>query len=100
KSPAILPLRRRSGPVGEDDDAVRADGFRGGEVQRLRLTRVLEEALAGAQNDREDHQAVLVDEVVLHQGPDELGAAVDEDFALAALLQLRDLARDVAADHG
>ena len=57
------------------------------------------QALAGAENDREDHEPVLVDEVVLAQGPDQVAAAGDEDVSRHLLLELRDLAGDVAADH-
>ena len=54
---------------------------------------VAEEALAAAEQDREDHQPQLVDEVVLDQPLDQLGAAGDEDDAVDLALQLRDLRR-------
>ncbi len=69
------PLLRRSfrflscGPVGEDEDAVRADLLRVHELHGLRLFRVREEMLTFAHDDREDHRAVLVDEIVFHQHP-------------------------------
>ena len=42
-------------------------GWRALELQRGPRTAVLEQPLALAEDDREDHQAVLVDQVVLHQ---------------------------------
>ena len=53
---------------------------------------VREQALPAAEDDREDHQPVLVHEVVLHQRLDELAAAVDQDVAAVGLLQLGHLA--------
>jgi hypothetical protein len=50
-------------PVGEDEDAVRADLLRVHELHGLRLFRIPEETLAFAHDDRENHQAVLVDEI-------------------------------------
>lgn len=39
------------------------------------LVIVVEQTLAGAENQRVDHQEELVDEVVRQQGPDQLGAS-------------------------
>ena len=58
-----------------------------------------EEPLAAAEEHREDHQPVLVDEAVLDQRVRERGAAGDEDRAAVALLQLRDRCRDVALEQ-
>src|SRR6266581_3127640 len=57
----------------------------------LGLPRLREEALAAPEDDREHHQAQLVDEVVLDQRLHELGAAVDHDVPVLLLLQLGDL---------
>ena len=67
--------------VGEDRHAV-ADHLRVGELQRLLVARLAEQALAGAEHDREHHQPQLVDEVVLEQRLRELRAAVDDDVAV------------------
>jgi hypothetical protein len=44
------------------------------------VARLAEEALAGAEHDREDLQPQLVDEVVLHQRVHEPEAGRDDDF--------------------
>ena len=78
-----------------------ADGARAGHGQPGRLGhRVGEQALALAQDDREDHQPVLIDQPVLGQGVHQLGAALDEQVAAGLVLDRRDLGRDVAAQHG
>jgi hypothetical protein len=43
------------------------------------LRHLAEQALAGSEHDRVDHQSQLVDEVVLHQRVHELGTGVDDD---------------------
>ena len=63
------------------------------EAHRLLVAGLAEEAPAGPEHDREDHQPQLVDEVMLDQRAHELVAGVDEDLAADLLLQLRDLAR-------
>src|SRR5829696_2060964 len=62
-TPSVLPLPFLPAPVGEDEDAVRTDLLRVHELQGLRLFRVPEKTLAFAHDDREDHQAVLIDEI-------------------------------------
>src|SRR6266540_669406 len=86
--------------VGLDDDAVRADRLRLHQAQGGRLASLLEQALPTAQDDGEDHQPVLVDQVVLHQRADELGAAGHQDVAAVPLLEPGDLVDDVVPDHG
>jgi hypothetical protein len=59
--------------VGEDDNAVGTDRRYLHEAQRGQLAPVSEETLSAAQDNREDHQPVLVDQVVVdscahHQG--------------------------------
>src|SRR3954447_15366838 len=64
---AGIPLLRVSdGLVGEDGDAM-TDGVRGEQPQRLLVCSRAEEPLPGAEYDREDLQAQLVDEVVVDQ---------------------------------
>ncbi len=85
--------------IDEDRHTV-ADHFRVDQPQRLLVARAVEEAFAGAEDDREDHQAQLVDEVVLDEGLHEPRAAVDDDVAVSFLPQLPDLLHDVALQHG
>jgi hypothetical protein len=84
--------------VDEDGDAI-TDRFRVRKPQALLLAPVAEEALAGPQDDRENHQAQLVDEVVLDQRLHELGAAVDHDVPTRLLSQLRDVLHHVAPEY-
>ena len=70
------------------------------EAKRLLVARLAEEPLARSEDDREDHHAQLVDEVVLDQRLHELGAAVDDDVGVDIVLELGDLGRDVALEHG
>ena len=74
-------------PAGEYEDAVRTDLLRVHEPQFPRFPHVPEEALAFPHDYGVDHQAVLVDEVVLHQRPHQLPAAEDEDVIAVLLLQ-------------
>ena len=55
--------------------------------------------LAGAQVHREIEQAVLVDEIVLHQGLGQFAAAVHLKLIPRQFLQLGDLGRDVPAQQ-
>jgi hypothetical protein len=73
---------------------LRLDDLQGGPVGC-----VLEQPLPRTQYHREDHQPVLVDEVVLHQRLHELRAAGDEEVATRPLFQLRDRLGDVTLDH-
>src|SRR5215211_4867810 len=71
----IVRVRRRARqPAGEVEDA-RTEDFRAHQFQDLRIDRVLEEPLAFAHDYGEDHEPVLVDEVVPHKRVDEVGAA-------------------------
>src|SRR5215510_10686456 len=89
-------LRRRL--VDEDGDPV-ADHLRVGELQPLLVACLAEEALAGTQDDREDHQAQLVYQVVLDQRLDEPATAVDHDVAARRSSQPGDLLDHVASEH-
>jgi hypothetical protein len=70
--------------VGNDAPAggLRVDQFQGG-----RRGPVGEEAPAAAQDDRVDEQAVLIDQVVLHERPEQGCAAVDLEFVAGLRLQ-------------
>src|SRR5438046_8357580 len=81
--------------VDEDFDPV-ADRLRVREPQTLFVARVSEEALAAPEDDREHHEAQLVNEVVLDQRLHEPGTAVDDDVSVLFLLQLGDLLREGA----
>src|SRR5215210_3574647 len=87
-------------PVGEDEDAVRTDRLRVHEPHGPRLSHVLEEAFAWPDDDREDHQAVLVDEIVLHERPCQFPAAEDQDVLAVLLLEPRNCLGDVPLDEG
>lgn len=50
-----------------------------------------EQALAGPEHDREDHQPQLVGQVMLDQRTGEPGTGVEDDVTVQLLLQLRDL---------
>src|SRR3989442_10925397 len=63
--------------VGEVGDAA-LDGLGVEEAHGSLVAGLAEEALAGAEHDREDLQPQLVDEVVLHQRAQELEAAGNE----------------------
>ena len=52
------------------------------EAHRLLVAGLAEEALAGPEHDRVDHQPQLVDQVVLHQRADEPDAAGDDDLSV------------------
>src|SRR5215469_4095379 len=83
------------GLVGNGDDAV-LDGLGVHLAQRLLGADLAEEALAGAEHNREDLQPQLVDQVMLHQRADELEAGWNDDAPRDPLLQLRDHLRRVA----
>jgi hypothetical protein len=59
-----------------------------------------EQALARADRNREDGQAQLVDQVVLHQCAHERAAGVHDDLPLYLLLELGDLAHYLARQDG
>jgi hypothetical protein len=64
--------------VDHDQDTV-AGGLRRDQLHRLLLARLAEHLASCAEEDRVDHLARLVDEVVLEQGLDQAAAAVDQD---------------------
>jgi hypothetical protein len=76
-------LFRRS--VGEDDDAG-VEGVCAHEFQDRLLDAFPERPPPAPQHHGEDHEPVLVDEVVLHQGVNEFAAAEDEDILAVSLL--------------
>jgi hypothetical protein len=84
--------------VDEDGDAV-TDRLGVRESQGLLGVGVAEEALAGPEDHREDHQAQLVDQVVVEQRLHEPGAAVDHDVPIDPLSQLGGLLHHVAPEH-
>jgi hypothetical protein len=61
---------------------------------------VIEEAFAGTEHDRVDHQAKLIDQVALEQGLSEVGAAEDIQVATGLLLQGEHRVSDIAAQQG
>src|SRR5262249_2685889 len=60
---------------------------------------VSEEALPAAEEDREDHQVVAIDQLVVHQGLEHIGAAVNLELGSVLLLEALDLRNDVALDE-
>src|SRR5437868_12195287 len=83
--------------VGEVHEAV-TDGLVAGEAHGFRAAVLAEEALAGAEDDREYDQSQLVDQVVLDQRAPELIAGRDDDFSVQLLLQLRDRGHQIALE--
>ena len=81
--------------VGEKDQAV-TDGLGIDEAHGFFVAGLAEEALACPEHDRVDDQPQLVGKVVLDQRTPELIAGVDDDVPGQLLLQLRDLADQVA----
>lgn len=57
-----------------------------------------EQALPATQDHRVDRDPVLVDQAVVHQRIDQVGAACDQDVPTGLILQLSDFDRDVAAE--
>jgi hypothetical protein len=60
---------------------------------------VLEQALAIAQDDGVDEQAVLVNQAVLHERPDQCRAPMDLQFVAGLALQLGNLPGHVAPEQ-
>lgn len=85
--------------VDEDGNAV-TNRCRAHEAQALLVAGLAEEAPTCPEDDREDHQAQLVDEIVLDQRLHKLGAAMNHDVSLQALPQFRDLLDYVALEQG
>ena len=56
---------------------------------------VTKQVLAAAENHREQHQLVDIDEVVLHQTVDHVGTAVDQDVLPRLLLDVGDPLRPI-----
>jgi hypothetical protein len=65
-----------------------------------RVAETPEELGAAPQHQREDHEPVLVDEVGLSEGVEELGAAEQQDVAACLSLELRDILRGVTGEDG
>ena len=86
---------RRACPVRLVDQVDRAgsEGPGADEPEMARVGLVAEEPLAAAEDDREEHQSVLVDQVGVHQPTDEVGAAVAQDVAVDPILERADLGR-------
>src|SRR5207244_10768743 len=76
-------LARGTGRAVRADERSGAGGGGRDQLERASSAVVREEALAAAEHDRFDHQAVLVDEVVADEGRCEAGAAHDLDVAAA-----------------
>lgn len=79
------------GPVGEHHDAVGADRLGLHQLQRGLLGVVAEQPLPAAEENRVDHQPVLVHEAALGQRLHELRAPVDQDVVARLPLQLGDV---------
>src|ERR671930_1764705 len=92
---SLLTVRRA---IDKDVDPV-VERFRLDEAEVLLVSRLSEETFAGADDDRVDHQAELVHEVVLDQRLRQLRTAVNDDVALVPLLELRDRLDHVAVEH-
>ena len=76
------------------------DGLRVDQAQGSLVAGLAEQTLACAERNREDGQAQLVDQVVLHQCMNERSAPVHDDLPLRLLLQLRHLADYLAPQDG
>jgi hypothetical protein len=66
--------------VGEKGEAV-TDGAGVDETHRFLVAGLAEEALAGSEDERVDHQPQPIHEVVFYQSVHEPGAGVDDDVA-------------------
>src|SRR5712664_2083334 len=75
-----------NGLVCEEGQVV--DGPGADEAHGYLVAGFAEKALSGPEHDRVDHQAQLIDQVVLHQRVPELEASRDDDFPVYLLLQL------------
>src|SRR5215210_6381428 len=75
------------GLVGEDHHAVISDRPGVGEAETRGRAGIAEQALTRAEHCREDHQAVFVDQPVLHERRHELDAAVHQDVGALGPLQ-------------
>jgi hypothetical protein len=69
------------------------------QLQRDRDRALAEQALAGPDRQREDPDALLVDEVVLEQCLEQIRAAVNLDLGAVLALEPGDRFRDVARDQ-
>jgi hypothetical protein len=70
------------------DDDPTAGGLHADELESGRGGPIGEKALAVTQDDRVNEQAVLIDEAVLHERPDERRAPMDLQFVAGLVLQL------------
>lgn len=77
--------------VSEHADVVRTHRLGVDEAQLRLRNSALEQALPCAQYDREDHQAVPIDESVLGKASNERRAAGDEDVAFDLFLETPNL---------
>ncbi len=69
------------------------------QFERGRHGALAKQALALPHRDREDLQPEFVDQVVLDEGLQEVGAAVDLQVGAVAGFELADLRRDVASQE-
>src|SRR5262245_25776861 len=72
-----LAVLEAAGALVDVQDGAGRDLLQLDEPERARDRALAEQALAGAEDDRELPEAQLVDEIVREQGLDELAAAVD-----------------------
>src|SRR6266436_9755663 len=93
-----MPLGVPDRLVGEVGDAA-LEGLDAEQAHMPLVAGLAEQALAGAESDREDLQPQLVDQVVLDQRVYELEAAGDDDVPVDLLLQRRDLVKRVALEE-
>src|SRR5262249_31101752 len=71
----------------------------GDEAQGQLVAGLVEEAFAGPEHERVDHQPQLVDEIVVDQCVHELETGGHDDFPVQPLLQLRHLSHGVAPQN-
>ena len=83
----------------DEQDHAAGEGARVHQAQVVGVDLIAEEMLPAAEDDREQHQPILVDEVVLHQVCDELCASIAGDVPAGLALQVRDLLDQVSADE-
>lgn len=72
--------------VGKDNNA-RTECLCIYQFQNLLLTPVSEETLSAPQDNRVNHEPVLVDEVMLHQRADKVSTASEQDILTRLLLE-------------
>ncbi len=82
--------------VGQDNDAVRSNRLGIHQLHARLLTAVAKQRPAAPEHDREDHQAVFINQVMLHERLHELDAAVDEDIPARLLAKRNDASLKIA----